>query len=299
MLVCVSFLFAACATASPANTTVIAQTSIVYQHQATINASIHNQQTQTASLPTPTRQTNTPQPTTERTPTATELAEGSPVEGSLERASFDMAADWGPGHTRDDFDDPFTGDFPSFEIGSSRSWYGQDGYYHISDTDSGRYVWFWTYPTLANFYIDVVVINGPNCHPRDSAGLVFRGSQLTNEGYLFGVTCSGHFHVGFKGGPNPGNTICSVEDPDSWNCSSLTTLHASEYTDAGPGAMNRVGVYARDKTIDFYINGRWVYRISTDNFANFPVGEFALYLGTFQTDLAEASYEDFNLWSLP
>jgi hypothetical protein len=210
-----------------------------------------------------------------------------------------MAADWGPGHTRDNFDDPISGDFPSQEIGSSKSWYGQDGYYHISDTARGRYVWFWTFPSLANFYVDVVVINGPNCHPRDSAGLVFRGNQMANEGYLFGVTCSGHFHVGFKGGPNPSNAICSASDPSTWNCSSLTALHETEYADSGPGAMNRVGVYARDKTLDFYINGHWVYRISTDDFANFPVGSFALYLGTFQADLAEAAYEDFNIWSVP
>jgi hypothetical protein len=299
LIVFIGLLVTSCSTASPANTTEIAQTSVLFHHQATINASIYNQQTQTASVPTETQRANTPQPTEARTPTVTPTAGNGPIEGSLERASFDLAADWGPGHTRDDFDDPFSGDFPTYEIGSSKSWYGHDGYYHISDTDSGRYVWFWTFPSLANFYVDVVVINGPNCNARDSAGLVFRGNQLTNEGYLFGVTCSGHFHVGFKGGPNPGNTICSATDYDAWNCSALSTLHASEYTASGPGAMNRVGVYARNKVLDFYINGNWVYRISTDNFANFPVGGFALYLGTFQPDLAEAAYEDFNIWSVP
>ena len=55
----------------------------------------------------------------------------------------------------------------------------------------------------------------------------------------------------------------------------------------------------RVRDLDFYVNGNWVYRISTDDFANFLEGGFALYLGTFQELNAEASFEDFNLWSMP
>ena len=275
----------------------MAQTAVVHQHQATVHASINNMQTREAAIANPTSQPTAPRPTSPTIPEAT--AASGPVEGNLQRGAYDMAVGWGPGHTSDNFDDPFSGVFSSLEIGSSKSWYGNDGRYHISETARGRYVWFWTFATLANFYVDVVVINGASCHARDSAGLVFRGDQIGNEGYLFGVTCGGQFHIGFKGGPNPGNAICSVSDVVTWNCSSLTTLHASEIIASGPGAMNRVAIYARDKNLDFYVNGNWVYRISTDDFANFLEGGFALYLGTFQELNAEASFEDFNLWSMP
>ena len=295
LVILACLLLASCATVPPVDTTAMAQTAVVHQHQATINASLNNIQTSEANRPESTPRPTTVRPTSVRIPI--ETTETAPIEGSLVRASYDLAADWGPGHTRDDFDDQLSGVFSSHEIGTSRSWYGDDGRYHISETSRGRYVWFWTFATLADFYVDVVVINGPYCDERDSGGLVFRGDQMANEGYLFGVTCGGQFHVGFKGGPNPGTAICSVVDTDTWNCSSLTTLHSSEYIDSGPGAMNRVGVYARDKIIDFYVNGHWVYRISTDNFANFPVGGYALYLGTYQADNAEVSFEDFNLWS--
>ncbi len=296
LVILTCLVLASCTTAPPVDTTAMAQTAVVHQHQATINASLNNIQTSEASRPESTPRPTVVRPTSDRVPL--EITATGPVEGSLVRASYDMAADWGPGHTTDNFDDQFTGVFSSHEIGSSKSWYGDDGRYHISDTARGRYVWFWTFATLADFYVDVVVINGDHCDERDSGGLVFRGDQMANEGYLFGVTCGGQFHVGFKGGPNPGNAICSVSDPSTWNCSSLTTLHASQYVDAGPGAMNRVAVYARGKTLDFYINGHWVYRISTDNFADFALGGFALYLGTFQEDNAEVSFEDFNLWSM-
>jgi hypothetical protein len=209
-----------------------------------------------------------------------------------------MAVDWGAPHMGDDFDDPVGGLFPSHEYGTSKSWYGDDGRYHISDSTRGRFVWFWSFPTLADFYVDVIVINGPSCNDRDSGGILFRGNQAVNEGYLFGVTCAGHFHIGFKGGPNPGNAICSVSDAVSWNCSSLTSLHETEHSNSGPGAMNRIGVYAHGELLDFYINGRWVYQISTNDFSRFYAGTFALYLGTYQKDLAEVGFEDFSIWSI-
>ncbi len=222
------------------------------------------------------------------------------VEGSLIRASYDIAADWGPGHMHDDFNDPENGIFSSHEIGTSKSWYGDDGRYHISYEDRGRYVWFWTAVDILNLYIDVVVFNGQNCVARDSAGLVFRGDQTANEGYLFGITCGGQFHIGFKGGPNPGNAICSVVDQNTWNCSSLTTLHDNETIASGPGAINRIGVLTNGKHLTFYINGQYAYYIHTDDFADFnTTGNVGLYLGTFQDLDAEASFEDFNLWSSP
>jgi hypothetical protein len=222
------------------------------------------------------------------------------VEGSLIRASYDIAANWGPGHMHDDFDEPETGIFSSHEIGTSKSWYGDDGLYHISYEDRGRYVWFWTAADILNLYVDVVVINGQDCVDRDSAGLVFRGNQSANEGYLFGITCGGQFHIGFKGGPNPSDAICSVVDHKTWNCSSLTTLHDSEYIAPGPGAMNRIGVLTNGKHLTFYINGHYAYYIHTDDFADFnTTGNVALYLGTFQDLNAETGFEDFNLWSSP
>jgi hypothetical protein len=296
-LALVSMLLASCATAPPVDTTALAQTAVVHQHQATVHASLNNLQTRQAATTDTTPTPNDPAPTQGGTPIATPSNPSG--EGSLERASFDLAADWGPGHMRDDFEDPNSALFSSHEIGTSRSWYGNQGRYHISEEKRGRYVWFWTFATLANFYVDVVVINGPQCDTRDSGGLVFRGDQMANEGYLFGVTCGGQFHIGFKGGPNPGNAICSVSDLITWNCSSLTTLHDSDFIASGPGAMNRVGVYARGETLDFYVNGHWVYRISTADFANFPIGGFALYLGTFQEVNAEVSFDDFSLWSMP
>jgi hypothetical protein len=253
--------------------------------------------------------TPSPRPSTTQTPPVLPTMGSTPsptyspfevVEGSLIRASYDIATNWGPGHMHDDFDNPEDGVFSSHEIGSSASWYGDDGRYHIRYEDRGRYVWFWTAVDILDLYVDVVVINGQNCVERDSAGFVIRGNQVTDEGYLFGITCGGQFHIGFKGGPNPGNAICSVVDQTSWNCSALTTLHDSQYIASGPGAMNRIGVLTNGKNLTFYINGHYAYYIHTDDFADFNIsGNVALYLGTFQDLNAEARYEDFNLWSSP
>jgi hypothetical protein len=73
---------------------------------------------------------------------------------------------------------------------------------------------------------------------------------------------------------------------------------ASEFIDAGPGAANRVGVRAINTQITLYVNG---HQISTVELPSGLVyaGNFALYLGSAQSDNASASFDDLSIWFNP
>jgi hypothetical protein len=252
-------------------------------------------------LPTPTETTQPPpQPqTASDTPTATATVEtDSAVEGSLVRASYDPAASWGSGHDSENFDGT-KGIFPSSSAGAAMAWY-EDGRYHIRFSTRGRWTWYWTFLDPANFYADVVIINGDKCVPNDSAGMVFRGNSVWDWGYMFGITCGGEFFVGITAVPGADGIVWSIENGNL--LIGERKYIQSDLIDTGPGAINRIGVMAKDGDFDLYINGQWAHEFSYWGFpppAQWPQGNLALYLGTAQTPDAMVSFEDFNLWNLP
>jgi hypothetical protein len=260
-----------------------------------------------SEVPT-TQPVSTTQPPTILTPTPTETAltpteeptmdPHAPVEGSLIRAPYDPAADWGTGNDVETFDGS-TGIFPPSSEGAAAAWYAE-GRYHISFTSRGRWTWYWAFLDASDFYADIVIINGDVCVSGDTAGMVFRGNSTLDYGYMFGISCGGQYFVGVTSVPGTSGFIWSIEDESI--LFGTRKLHQSDLIDTGPGAMNRIGIMARDGDFNFYINGKWVDEFS---FWGFPAGalwdhgNFALYLGTAQKPDAKVSFEDFNIWYLP
>jgi hypothetical protein len=162
----------------------------------------------------------------------------------------------------------------------------------------------------SSFYADVVVINGDQCVDRDSAGMLVRGHQGADFGFLFGITCQGGWYIGVSAGPGTGGPICMflgsafIPDPSTWDCSGLPLHNESEYIQAGPGAVNRLGVRGNGTYYELYVNG---HRVGSLNDSVTPIvlpqgwiaGYPALFLGTGQRDLSEVSFDDFSLWQSP
>jgi hypothetical protein len=254
-------------------------------------------------LAQPTEAPPTQPPTEEPSPTApppTAEPTVSPyVEGSMVRAAYDPAADWGDPTVFEDFEG--SSGFFNVKTGeAANSWYGE-GRFNITFTTRGKWTWYFANPILVDFYADVLVFNGEQCVETDSAGLFFHADEAEDFGMMFGVTCGGEYYLGGSGGPGPGGEVCSMTNNyGSIECSGIIVTRQSEYIDAGPGAVNRLGVMTEGTHFDFYINGQHV-----DGFTNpwagtyFDRGLIALFLGTGQKDNAMVQFDDFSLWTNP
>jgi hypothetical protein len=282
----------------------------------------------TCGAPSPTAETTTePQqpppgePPAEATeppapPEATEPPAPPPVEtvspyaeGSMVRASYDPAAGWGPPDVHEDFEGT-SGLFTAVSGGAANSYY-DDGAFHITFTTRGWWTWYFGDVGLRpSFYTDVVITNGDHCVDRDSAGLLLRGDQTADSGLLFGVTCKGGYYIGVSSGPGAGGPICMF-NASAWNslagdfdCSGLPLHNMSEHIQAGPGAVNRIGVLGNGTSYEMYVNGRLVGRLQ-DNVTPIVLppgwigGHPALFLGAGQQDNSEVSFDDFSLWRNP
>lgn len=232
----------------------------------------------------------------EATATATQESSEA-VEGSLERASWDPAYGWGAGHDSDNFDGA-TGKFPSSTAGAAHSWYG-DGRYNITFTSRSRWTWYWSFLDVEDFYADVVVFNGDQCVPGDTAGLLFRGNSVEDFAIMFGINCGGEYLVGFTFWPGTDGPVCSWGGGADFACGGNREMAQSDLIQTGPGAINRVGVRAKDLDLDFYINGKWVASRTLPVLP--PIsdhGQFALFLGTAQSTNSSVSFDDFSAWYL-
>jgi len=236
-------------------------------------------------------------PPTAAPPTSAPVSVETAVPGSLTRAAWDPASDWGDPHNYDSFDDS-KGLFGDFSAGASRAWYGDDDRFHLTFTTRGRSVWSWSFLSVNDFYADVVIFNGDECVSGDSAGIIYRGDQLPWDlGYMFGINCGGEYNIQATGGAGSGGVIWPIIN-GTYGAAGAGWKR-SDLIDTGPGAVNRVGVWGDGGQFDFYINGTWVDSFSYWTLPavdRWPQGQFALYLGTGQKDKAAVSFEDFSVW---
>jgi hypothetical protein len=293
-------LSAACGRGTPTVDPSVVQTQVALSLQATTQAEVLAQPQPTALPTQPPQPTEPPSPPT---PTATV----SPyVEGSVVRASYDLAADWGPADVYESFDGG-SGIFVARQGDNFEGKY-EGGRYHISFESRGWWTWFWGDVLFTEFYAEVLVINGDACVDGDAAGILFLGDLELDAGYLFGVTCGGDYFLGGTGTAGPGGDVCIPDHTiaTDWECDQDVVALAStpsEYIDPGPGAINRLGVMYKDMRIDLYINGNLVEGF--DNFMiSHPLGDWgngytALYLHPGQRDLSAVSFDEFSAWRNP
>jgi hypothetical protein len=229
---------------------------------------------------------------------ATQPSESPYVEGSLVRAPYDPAAGFGEPDWYESFDGT-SGLFATRSGGAANSWYG-NGRYNITFVTRGMWTWYFGDPSAVDFYGEVLVFNGEQCVERDSAGLLFHGVQSVDTGLLFGVTCGGEYYFGLSGGPGPEGVVVTWAGGDGSEFSGDLVTEPSEYIDAGPGALNRLGIMTDGPQYSFYINGHLIDEyISPWTGLWFDKGHFALFLGTGQRSNASASFDEFRAWKNP
>jgi len=232
--------------------------------------------------PSPTSVPFTPSPT----PTA-EIGQRSPE---------DFALTLGPPHDADAFDGEGGVFLPSND-GASRALLS-DGRYVIEFDSRGRWTWYWSFIDAGDFYSDILVIQSTTCVEDDAAGLLFRGSAVRDEAYLFGVNCAGEYFIGLTSSPGADGSICSTGYDGSVDCR-YQRWQSDDIIHSGPGAVNRLGVYAVGDHLDFYVNGVWLESRDVDALSpewRFWRGNIALFLRSAQVNRASVEFDDFNMW---
>lgn len=151
---------------------------------------------------------------------------------------------------------------------------------YIPESQDG---WVTAWPRLVDFYLEGIFATGPTCSGLDRYGLWFRasGSQKDSSGYLFGVSCSGHYMLRSYDGQTYSDLI-------PWTSSSLIQ--------PGPGQTHRLGVLAEGDRLALYLNGVELDSIQDSAHTG---ASFGVFIGAAATVDLRMSVERIAYWDLP
>lgn len=144
------------------------------------------------------------------------------------------------------------------------------------------YTW-WSYSERqsGNLYTEINATNG-DCIDKDSVGLAIRVDlETASKGYSLQVSCDGNWRFRrHRSGQAPLN---------------LSEWQPSERINTGPGATNRLGIWAYLNRFVLFINGVQVGEVFDSN-NSYSFGSFAVYVNAFLTYDLAANFDDFAFW---
>jgi hypothetical protein len=152
----------------------------------------------------------------------------------------------------------------------------------IAKKNNNFETWTLTWGDLRNFYLEITGEFGNECAGKDRYGMIFRAPD-TSEGYLISISCDGSFR------------LSSWESEDE----EYTTIHkwtSSPHINSGPGAVNRLGINAKNSTLTGYVNGQQVFEI---NDSTFDKGRWGVLVAASNTPGFTAYLTQAVYWKLP
>jgi len=138
--------------------------------------------------------------------------------------------------------------------------------------------WTTSWPTVSNFYMEVLAQMPTACSGKDRFGLIFR-SPDPSSGYRYELSCDGQVRL-LSFGPD------SAEVVVAWT--------SSEDLLPGPNQINRMGVWANGKVIALYINGVVVAGLEHNDYRT---GTFGFSVTAEETDYFTAIFDDLTYWT--
>ncbi len=160
----------------------------------------------------------------------------------------------------------------------------ENGYYRITslaEEDGWRLA---NTQGISNGYIEVVFTT-ETCAADDHYGIIFRVPVLreANRGYLFGVTCDGHYNLRkWDGTTGEEGTMLTLV---RWTKSGLIK--------AGSNQKNVLGVLTEGNGISLYINGELIDQVTDDAY---PSGYFGVFVGGEKTENFSVRVERASYW---
>jgi len=157
----------------------------------------------------------------------------------------------------------------------------QDNSLRFTKNDANSYsLWTASWPTLQDYYLDVISQVPGACSGKDEWGVLFR-SQDATKGHLFTITCDGFYRLRL------------------WNGTDMTLLvesTESEHINPGSGAFNRIGVMAADDEISLYVNGFFLETINSSAYD--AVGPYGVTINAVETDNLTVHFTELRYWDL-
>lgn len=195
------------------------------------------------------------------------------------RSILDLAH---PDHT-DGFDRPDAW-FDYDTKGRARYWVADSALHGIDYEPEEIYTWWSNNDTASgNLYAEVSATNG-DCVGRDSVGLVIRVDAESNAGgYSLEVSCDGAYR--FRLHQIGGDQVELID----WT--------PSDAIHTGPGATNRLGLWAYQARFNLFLNGQEVNQYWDTHYRH-SFGMFALYVRASQTYDLTATFDDFAYWDI-
>ena len=137
---------------------------------------------------------------------------------------------------------------------------------YVTGKQPGFSTWWFSYPNLNNFYIQINV-GSEACVSNDSYGLIVRGPEHgagVSYGYVAAFSCDGSFWVFRLDGVNP------------WRAQDLVSWTKSSYIQSGPNIRNTLGIQAEGSTLTIYANGYQIAQVTDDHFTAGRYGVFVM-----------------------
>ncbi|HKJ26384.1 MAG TPA: family 16 glycoside hydrolase, partial [Anaerolineales bacterium] len=138
--------------------------------------------------------------------------------------------------------------------------------------------WTVSWPSVSNFYLEVLVRTPQTCSGKDRFGLVFRAAD-PSQGYRYELSCDGQYHM-MQFDPNGAETVVAWASSDALL--------------AGPNQINRIGVWAQGKVVSLVINGVVVAGVPE---TDFRTGRFGFVVASENTENLTVSFDDLTFWT--
>jgi hypothetical protein len=191
------------------------------------------------------------------------------VISTVAPGAFDPYADYGSPTVSDSMDRSTTTNWatPGQPLPNTENihLYLADDKLYVSGKKLGWATWWFSWPTLDDFYLQMSVDSG-TCSGKDAYGLIFRGPPHqagVSYGYVVAFSCDGSYWI-FR-----------LDGIDPWRAVDVVTWTKSEYINAGANQRNVVGVNAEGSKMSFYANGHLLKEVIDTRYSK---GRFGLFV---------------------
>jgi len=146
--------------------------------------------------------------------------------------------------------------------------------------DNSFDTWSLSYPTLSDFYLEIVGTSGPVCAGKDRYGPIVRTPE-NNAGYIYQISCDGMFQV---------------RKWDGEQYTDIVKWTPSEYIVPGPNQTHRLGYMAEGSQMGVYVNG---FLLAEFEDASYPEGKFGVSIAASDTPGFSVTITDVEYWEIP
>jgi len=217
-------------------------------------------------------------PTTVPTATAPAATAPAPTATPEGQTSSDPAVILGEPDGYDPFDN--ADNWTLFDNACFKSEIVDGKYIMTAKGAEGIVCWEVSWPEIKDFYYEIEIDMPETCQPDDRFGLFFRAPDTT-RGYLYGLTCDGHY---------------TMTDWDGTTTNVIVEPATSEYINTGPDAVNRIGVAAYGSSYLLYANGHLLTEAQNSTFVQ--EGLLGLFVRASTNESFVVDYDNLKVWLL-